>query len=209
VTRVFLIAEAGPDRERWEELLDSAGARIAGRAEDLESLDEDLADEAEVILVDAGASPLEEWIASFQERRNLRGARVVLLSEQGSAAFVNRAIQAGVRGILPPEVEPEQFSAALEAVAQGLVVIHPSEVAARAVRSPAMDFAQAVEVLTAREREVLQMLSQGLGNKEIAARLGISEHTVKFHVASILGKLGAGTRTEAVSIALRRGLILL
>jgi DNA-binding NarL/FixJ family response regulator len=53
------------------------------------------------------------------------------------------------------------------------------------------------------------MLSEGLGNKEIAARLKISEHTVKFHVASILGKLGASTRTEAVSVALRRGLILL
>jgi NarL family two-component system response regulator YdfI len=68
---------------------------------------------------------------------------------------------------------------------------------------------EAIEPLTARERDVLQMLSQGLGNKEIAARLKISEHTVKFHVASILGKLGASTRTEAVSVALRRGLILL
>ena len=67
----------------------------------------------------------------------------------------------------------------------------------------------AVEMLTPREKEVLQMLGLGKSNKEIAARLKISEHTAKFHVASVLGKLGAATRAEAVSIAMRRGLILL
>jgi DNA-binding CsgD family transcriptional regulator len=81
--------------------------------------------------------------------------------------------------------------------------------ASRTPGSSNADFMEAIEPLTARERDVLQMLSQGLGNKEIAARLKISEHTVKFHIASILGKLGASTRTEAVSVALRRGLILL
>jgi DNA-binding NarL/FixJ family response regulator len=65
------------------------------------------------------------------------------------------------------------------------------------------------EPLTRREREVIQMLASGLGNKEIAARLNISDHTVKFHVASILGKLGAASRTEAVSLGIRRGLVLL
>jgi DNA-binding NarL/FixJ family response regulator len=65
------------------------------------------------------------------------------------------------------------------------------------------------EPLTPRESEVLQMLASGLANKEIASRLMISEDTVKFHVASILGKLGAGTRTEAVSLGIRRGLVLL
>jgi DNA-binding NarL/FixJ family response regulator len=65
------------------------------------------------------------------------------------------------------------------------------------------------EPLTPRESEVLQMLASGLANKEIAAKLAISEHTVKFHVASILGKLGAGSRTEAVALGIRRGLVLL
>jgi DNA-binding NarL/FixJ family response regulator len=65
------------------------------------------------------------------------------------------------------------------------------------------------EPLTPRESEVLQMLASGFANKTIAARLKISEHTVKFHVASILGKLGAGSRTEAVSLGIRRGLVLL
>jgi DNA-binding CsgD family transcriptional regulator len=65
------------------------------------------------------------------------------------------------------------------------------------------------EPLTPREREVLRLLASGLGNKEIAAKLKISEHTAKFHVASILGKLGAASRAEAVSIGMRNGLILL
>ena len=65
------------------------------------------------------------------------------------------------------------------------------------------------EPLTKREREVLQMLAAGLGNKEIAAKLNISDHTAKFHVGSILGKLGAASRTEAVALGIRRGLVLL
>jgi DNA-binding NarL/FixJ family response regulator len=69
--------------------------------------------------------------------------------------------------------------------------------------------AELAEPLTRRENEVLQMLASGLANKEIASRLAISEHTAKFHVASILGKLGAGSRTEAVSLGIRRGLVLL
>jgi len=112
---------------------------------------------------------------------------------------------------LPSEVSAEQLRAALEAAAAGLVVVHPSELSGvlpeRAVLSAPLR--ELPEPLTPREREVLQMISAGLGNKEIAARLSISEHTVKFHVASILGKLGASSRTEAVSIGIRHGLVLL
>jgi DNA-binding NarL/FixJ family response regulator len=75
--------------------------------------------------------------------------------------------------------------------------------------APSRRLDELAEPLTRREVEVLQMLAAGLMNKEIAARLNISEHTVKFHVASILGKLGAATRTEAVSLGIRRGLVLL
>jgi DNA-binding NarL/FixJ family response regulator len=210
VTRVFLIAAPGLARERWEEELEGAGVSIVGRADDLESFDEDATDEAELVLVDSSAGALEETVAELDERRMIREMKVVLLSEPAQAASVQRAIQAGIRGVLPAGMETEQLSSALEAVGHGLVVLHPSEVTAgRATRASATGFAEAVEALTARERDVLQMLSQGLANKEIAARLGISEHTAKFHVASILGKLGASTRTEAISIALRRGLILL
>jgi DNA-binding NarL/FixJ family response regulator len=113
-------------------------------------------------------------------------------------------------------VSPEQLVAALQAAASGLLVLHPAQAAAQVTTngfasSPARsrELDELAEPLTPRESEVLQMLASGLGNKEIASKLAISEHTVKFHVASILGKLGAGTRTEAVSIGIRRGLVLL
>ena len=103
-----------------------------------------------------------------------------------------------VRGWLKENAPVEQITAAIEAIAAGLTVSpYREEVIAEGIQ----------ESLTARETEVLRTLADGLGNKEIAARLGISEHTAKFHVAQILGKFGAGSRTEAVRIGIRRGLI--
>ena len=136
---------------------------------------------------------------------------VIVLSEQIKAAWLSDTLRAGVRAVLPREVTPEQLRATLEAAAAGLLVVHPSELdtvlPANVSSSAPVD--ELLEPLTKREREVLQMLAGGLANKEIAARLAISDHTVKFHVASILGKLGVATRTEAVSVGIRRGLVLL
>ena len=136
---------------------------------------------------------------------------VVLLSEQPKTAWPSKALRAGARAVLPHDVAPEQLRAALEAAAAGLVVIHPSELdtVLSAAIGPSAPLDELLEPLTRREREVLQMLAAGLANKEVAARLAISDHTVKFHVASILGKLGASTRTEAVSAGIRRGLVML
>ena len=209
--RIFLIAAPGPARERLERLLESLDVRIIGWAEELELVDQEIAGEADVVVVVAADLPPEDLLDSLQGARLRRDARVVLLVDPSAPEWVNRAIRAGVRGILPEEVGGKQLATTLEAVAQGLVVIHPSQMqlARAALNSFEDEPAERVEPLTARERDVLCMLSEGLGNKEIAARMKISEHTVKFHVASILGKLGASTRTEAVSVALRRGLILL
>jgi two-component system, NarL family, response regulator YdfI len=210
VTRIFLIVAPGPARERLEDLLDSSEVAIVGWAGDFEALDDNIADEAEVLLADATSAPLEDLWPSLQDARALRQMKVVLLTDLASPVSVNQAIRAGVRGILPAELAAEQLVIALEAVARGLVVLHPNGLETpRAADHSGNGIMEIVEPLTAREREVLQMLSEGLGNKEIATRLKISEHTVKFHVASILGKLGAASRTEAVSLALRRGLILL
>jgi DNA-binding NarL/FixJ family response regulator len=183
-----------------------------GSAQDFASLDEELLESGPDILLvdgihDAGtAGRGADELADVTAR-----AAVVLLADQPDQAQVAQAFKNGVRAVLPREISTQQLQAALQAVAAGLIVVHPAEVGTLlpTLTSSTTEIAPLVEPLTKREREVLQMLATGLGNKEIAARLAISDHTAKFHVASILGKLGASTRTEAVAIGIRHGLILL
>ncbi|HKA35126.1 MAG TPA: response regulator transcription factor [Candidatus Binatia bacterium] len=152
------------------------------------------------------ASPVDEAMVFSleQEPAPPRPALVVLSDEPGSFP-VAEAFRAGVRAILPRRPQPAELIAALQASAAGLVVLHPD--ALEPALSPAeMD---TDEILTPREIEVLRMIAEGSGNKLIAARLEISDHTVKFHVASIFTKLGAGSRTEAVTIGIRKGLLMI
>jgi DNA-binding NarL/FixJ family response regulator len=210
VTQVFLIVPAGRERDRWEDLLAAAGGELVGWAPDLESAAGEIPEAAETLLVDLSAESPEEVLETLQAEGLLRDTRVILLNGGRSLAWANQALRAGVRGILPRDLSAVQLAAALNAVSQGFALLHPVELQLQGTGGAALsETADLIEALTAREREVLQMLAQGRGNKDIASRLKISEHTVKFHVASILGKLGASTRTEAVSVALRRGLILL
>lgn len=136
----------------------------------------------------------------------------VLLADTPSVAWTADALRAGARSVLPRDATPDEIIAALEAAAVGLVTL-PAELAAdfvSATRGPiARPAGPPTQPLTRREVEVLGMLAEGLANKNIAARLGISEHTVKTHVASILTKLDAFSRAEAVAIGARQGLILL
>ena len=128
-----------------------------------------------------------------------------------SASLVAEAIRSGARGVLPNDATAHEIVAALEAAAVGLVTL-PADAAADLVTSarvPARQTVASTQPLTPREIEVLGMLAEGLANKNVAARLGISEHTVKTHVASILTKLDAYSRAEAVAIGARQGLILL
>jgi len=120
------------------------------------------------------------------------------------------ALAAGASAILPRDSLPEDLVAALRAVAAGFVVIHPDFTSAAFSGTHAVPpLSPPLESLTPREQEVLERIADGLSNKEIAAQLSISEHTVKFHIASILSKLGATSRTEAVTLAIRQGLLLL
>jgi DNA-binding NarL/FixJ family response regulator len=104
------------------------------------------------------------------------------------------------------DVDGPALSAAVHAVATGLIVLDPTIAGATGVHVHTR-VSPAGEPLTAREREVLELVAAGLPNKAIARELGISEHTAKFHVGSLLGKLGAGSRTEAVTLATRRGIL--
>ncbi len=135
---------------------------------------------------------------------------VLVMSEQASVVATLAA--SGLRGwgVVVPDATPETLQAATVAVAQGLVVLPPALAASTArlaqVDVPVAD-ALPQESLTAREQEVLVLLSQGLANKQIARVLQISEHTVKFHISSLYAKLGVASRTEAVSQGVRRGLV--
>jgi NarL family two-component system response regulator YdfI len=143
---------------------------------------------------------------------------IALAGRAGSPAFVvlapdlqtpwtGEALRAGIRAVLPGDLGPREILAAVEAAAAGLVVLHPQDLPALVADRPAPIAPS--QALSPREVQVLAMLAEGYGNKTIAWKLGISEHTAKFHVASILSKLNAGTRTEAVTQGIRRGLILI
>jgi DNA-binding NarL/FixJ family response regulator len=210
VTRVFIVAESARSRERLEDLLDARRIEVVGSTSNLENAAEALAEEdVDVLLVEASNESVEELLEMFSATGATRETAVVVLLDQSAPVWAGQAMQAGVRGVLSSDSDAGQLALAIEAAAGGLFVLHPDEVRAERSSSPRAATLELSEPLTARERQVLQMLGGGLGNKEIASRLKISGHTVKFHVASILGKLGASSRTEAVAIGLRRGLILL
>ena len=210
--RVFIVAASPLIRAGLQSMLADSRFDIVGSAADLESLSGQFVDvEPDVVLVEAATYAQEELVNALEVAELAQEYPVILLSQQPKTAWLSKALRAGVRAVLPRDVAPEQLRAALEAAAAGLVVIHPSELdtVLSATVGPSAPLDELLEPLTRREREVLQMLAAGLANKEIAARLAISDHTVKFHVASILGKLGASSRTEAVSAGIRRGLVML
>jgi two-component system, NarL family, response regulator YdfI len=217
VISVFIVAASPLARSGLENLLVARQIEIAGSAAHFDELDGRLADlSADAILVDSTGEPFEHFLDSLVTSGVASDFSVLVLVEPASLAASSAALREGVRAVLPNDVSPEQLVAALQAAASGLLVLHPAQAAAQVTSngfasspSPSRDLDELAEPLTPRESEVLQMLASGLGNKEIAAKLTISEHTVKFHVASILGKLGAATRTQAVSIGIRRGLVLL
>jgi DNA-binding NarL/FixJ family response regulator len=137
-------------------------------------------------------------------------AAIVLLTEVNDARSVSRLLRSGVRAILSRESDAGDILSAIYAAYDGLVLLSTpiAETLATIYSDQSLEVEDELsEEITSRETDVLRMLAEGLVNKDIAARLGISEHTVKFHISSILDKLGASTRTEAVTLGIRRGLI--
>jgi DNA-binding NarL/FixJ family response regulator len=205
VLRILIVADDPLARAGLATLLaDHPGWSVVGRI----AVDADLPAALEVYSPDVGVWDLGWNPAQTVER--LAAARgmvpiVALLPDETHAAV---AWTAGAQGLLLRDADAERLAAAVTAVAHGLTAFDPALVAALAPvreQSPLPP----LEALTPRELEVLRLLAEGLSNKAIARRLGISEHTVKFHTNAILGKLGAQSRTEAVVRATRLGLILL
>jgi DNA-binding NarL/FixJ family response regulator len=130
---------------------------------------------------------------------------ILLLSRDDRSVPMLRALAPSGWGIVTPDVPVEELSAAVASVARGLVIL--SRTLAERMLGGTAALEELDEPLTAREREVLELLGRGLSNKMIGRELSISEHTVKFHVSSVYAKLGASSRTEALSLGARHGLI--
>lgn len=190
-------------------LADTAALTIVGYAGGLADLERTVATaSADVAILDWNPAASRHFITA-----PAAAALPVIAIGDPTASSVTLALRAGMRGYLPRDTTAEELVGAIRAVVGGLVVLHP--LAARALTGDrgALTASERAglpeEQLTPRELDILQQLASGLPNKAIAARLTISEHTVKFHVAAILAKLGAGSRTEAVATAARRGLLVL
>lgn len=137
---------------------------------------------------------------------------IVVLADDLHGDWMTEALRLGVQGVLPRSATAEEIVPTVVAAAAGLVVLHADvfdSLVSVLPSNPRTLPTSPVQALTPREIEVLGMLAEGLGNKGIARRLSISEHTVKFHVSSIFTKLNASSRTEAVTLGARQGLIML
>ncbi len=202
-TRAFVVAPAPVTRAGLRSMLANAegtDVRIVGEASS--PTDSSELSEADVVLL-ANEELLEE--ASFAVAEDGTQA-LVLISDEDNAVSRLRAMQLRGWGVVPPDAPPEELAAAVAAAGQGLIVL-PKAVTERLLHEPAASAEELSETLTAREREVLDLLGHGLSNKLIGRELHISEHTVKFHISSLYAKLGVNNRAEAVSRGARYGLI--
>ncbi len=161
-------------------------------------------DAADVALWDPGADR-DVFDGKLEELAALNAPTLALIPDQAQAPV---ALEAGARGVMLRDRVGPHLVSALRAVQGGLTVLDTS-LADNLVQKPNYGMPDLAEALTARETEVVQLLAEGLSNKQIAARLHISEHTAKFHIGRILDKLDSDTRTEAVVRAVRYGLVAL
>lgn len=133
---------------------------------------------------------------------------ITTATEMPDSASITTVLAVGVRGLLPHTTTPEEIEIAIAAAANGLTILHPTFSDRLLEEAPVPEFHQEIaEPLSDRELQVLDALSLGLSNKQIGCQLYISEHTVKFHISSILSKLQVSGRTEAVAVGIRLGLI--
>lgn len=231
MTRVLVAATSPVVRAGLEALMRAAGGAGSAVAAELEVVGSAAGDAAavadaverlrpDVVLLEVerqgegggSATPAAVLAAVVPGETPRTSPATVLVADDADGPWAADALRSGARAVLPRGASAAEIVAAVEAASAGLVVLHPDLADAllpalpRAAPVPPPAGSQA---LTPREVEVLGMLAEGLPNKQIAPRLGITEHTVKYHIASIFAKLGASSRTEAVTIGARRGLVML
>jgi NarL family two-component system response regulator YdfI len=204
VTRVVIVASSAVVRAELESLLatapmfqvvgsfsiDMAAAQLEDLEPDVVLLDlESISDASMLLAIESGA------------------ARIILTDAENFAVIAH----SGVRAILPRAASSEEIIAAVQAAATGLIALHRDAfnyLLSRIRPGERPELAFSDPILSPREIEILRMIAEGLGNKEIASKLSISDHTVKFHISSIFVKVGAANRAEAVTLGIRQGLIM-
>ena len=202
-TRVFVVAPSPMNRAGLRSMLaagEGTDVRVVGEAASPTGPDEVFSG-ADAVLV-ADEDLLEETALAVSDDGS---QAIVLLSEDDHSVSRLRSLPLRGWGVVRPDAAPDELGAAITAAAQGLIVL-PKALTEGLLQEPT-PVEELSEPLTARERQVLELLSQGFSNRLIASELHISEHTVKFHISSLYAKLAVNNRAEAVSQGARRGLI--
>jgi DNA-binding NarL/FixJ family response regulator len=211
--RLLIVDAHAVSRAGLRRLLESyADLEVVGEAGDsVQAVSETAELLPQVVLIDAQL-PGEQSLEILRQVRQLNtDIHLLLLSGQENEELLYEALRAGAGGYVLKDVAPDELAQMVRTVARGEVLLQPQLAARLLARFSNQERNRGAgplqEGLTAREQEVLQLLARGLRNKEIAARLFVSERTVNFHLANIYAKLHVSGRTEALSKALERGLI--
>jgi DNA-binding NarL/FixJ family response regulator len=180
---------------------------IVGQANDgAEAVDLASALKPDIVVLDLAMPQLDGVQALRAMRAENKDIKALVFTASETDDRIIGAVQAGAQGYLLKGAPREELFSAIRVIAKGGSLLSPV-VAARLLERMTGATPPLAEQLTEREQEVLQLVAQGLQNKEIAAKLGIRERTAKFHVSTILGKLGAANRVEAVRLAVQQGLV--